>query len=150
MFDLQWQDPNEMTKYRLLKPGDATFVINFVYENNQSGKPMCSQKTGEAMIKIEFMVEDSDGNESAVDEYVLASQAWKLKQICDAIGKPEVYMDSKEGGFNNARIIGECGKCVIKTDVPSDPKYNERTVIAKFIPMPVKTEVTVIDDDLNF
>ena len=148
MFDVQWQDPSEMSQYKILEPGEASFLINNIFDTNPNGSSMSSSRTGEPMIKIEFEVTDSRGATGLVNEYIVASQAWKVKQICWAINKPEIYMEGKDSGINTKRMIGHAGMCVIKTDKPTDPKYNEKTTIAKFIDAvskQVKTESSARD-----
>jgi hypothetical protein len=160
MFDVQWQDPNEMTAYKLLEPGEAKFLVNRIFDTSPNGNRMCSSRTGEEMIKVEFEVTDSKSNTGLVNEYIIASQAWKVKQICWAINKPEIYMEGKENGINIQRMVGHSGQCILKTDKPSDPKYDEKTTIAKFIDAVPKESmlkdgkfvatVEIIDDTIPF
>ncbi len=154
MFDVQWQDPNEMTQYKILEPGEATFLVNQIYDTAANGSRMCSSRTGEEMIKVEFEVTDSKNNTGLVNEYIVASQAWKIKQICWAINKPEIYMEGKESGINTQRMVGQSGKCILKTDKGTPQYPNDKTAISKFIDAvgkPVEPMANVVpDDDVPF
>ena len=158
MFDVQWEDPSEMTAYKVLTPGEAIFTVQQIIDTAKNGvSKLCSQKTGEEMIRVVFMVEDSKGKTSMVDYYILASQAWKLKAICWAINKPEIYMEGKEGkGINTLKMVGEGGQCVIATEKSKDPKYpDDKTVITKFVDAVKEAEAAALqasvpDDDVPF
>lgn len=125
-FNFQWQDPEEMTAFKILKEGEASFKVQDVIES-------VSKKTGEPMLKVVLSVTDELGNNSLIDDYILASGPWKLKNLCWAVNKPEIYTESSDGRLNPMKLIAEKGRCVIKTDKPDNPKFNERSVIAKYI-----------------
>ena len=157
-FDVQWQDPSDMTSFKLLEPGEATFVIKKANEHDAKGKALSSRNTGEAMVKFDLYVTDAKGVSSFVSEYVVASQAYKVKNICWSIGKPDIYMDGRDMGVNVQRMVRGTGKCIVKTDVSENPQYGDKTVIAKFIDaqnMPAKNSKanvpqTLTEDSLPF
>lgn len=132
-FSFQWQDPSEMSAFKVLAEGEGNFKVQHVYELDEQGRMLCSKKSGEQMIKVELMVTDSNNASSIVHDYILASQAWKLHNLCKAIGRVDVYEAAKDGSLNCNKLLGEKGKCLIATDTPSDPKYNARSVIAKYL-----------------
>lgn len=125
-FCFDWQDPEEMTAFKVLEEGEATFKVHDVVEAT-------SKKTGEAMLKVVLSVTDSKGANSFVDDYILSSHPWKLKNLCWAINKPEIYTESSDGKLNPMRLVAEKGKCIIKTDKPDNPNFQERSVIAKYL-----------------
>ena len=166
MFNVQWEDPSEMTAYKVLTPGEAIFTVQQIIDTAKNGvSKLCSSRTGEEMIRVVFLVEDSTGKTSMVDQYIVASQPWKIKQICWAINKPEIYMEGKEhGDINTLKMVGHGGQCVIAIEKSTDPRYpDDKTVISKFIDavkeseskIEQKTEQTVSqnaipDDDVPF
>lgn len=131
-FNFKWQDPNEMSAFKILAEGEASFKVQEVIETT-------SKKTGEEMLKIVLQITDSKGDTGLVDDYIVASGPWKLHALCKAIGHPEFYNDSSDGRLNTMKLIAEKGRCKIKTDKPDNPNFKERTIIASYIDI-VKNE----------
>lgn len=156
-FSFQWQDPSEMSVFKVLAEGEGSFKVQHVYETDNKGEMLCSKKTGEQMIKIELMVTDSHGASTIIDEYIVASQAWKLYNICKAIGRVDIYESAKDGSLNCNKLLGEKGRCLIATDTPSDPKYKAKSVIAKYlepekqaVAKHANTDYSNMNDDVPF
>lgn len=125
-FNFQWQDPKEMNAFKLLAEGEASFKVQEVIETT-------SKKSGEEMLKVVLQVTDSKGDTGLVDDYILASGPWKLKNLCYAVNKPEYYDQSSDGRLNPLKLVAEKGRCVIKTDKPDNPNFNERSIVSKYI-----------------
>lgn len=125
-FNFKWQDPNEMSAFKILQEGEASFKVQDVIETT-------SKKTGEEMLKVVLLVTDSKGDSSLVDDYILSSAPWKLYNLCKAINRPEVYHESSDGKLNTMKIIAEKGRCKIKTDKPVNPNFQDRTIISGYI-----------------
>lgn len=125
-FEFQWQDPSEMSAFKILAEGEADFKVQEVIE-------AVSKKTGEPMLKVVLSVTDANGNNGLVDEYILSSGPWKLKNLCWAVNRPDIYNESSDGKLNSIRLVAERGRCIIKTDKPENPKFNERSIVAKYI-----------------
>lgn len=125
-FNFTWQDPEEMTAFKVLKEGEASFKVQDVIETT-------SKKSGEQMLKVVLSVTDERGDNSLVDDYILSSAPWKLKALCWAVNKPEIYTESSDGRLNPLKLVAERGRCTIKTDKPDNPNFHERTIIAKYI-----------------
>ena len=72
-----------------------------------------TSSTGNSMLKVEYDVNDVDGNRKLWDNYVLIDKCmWKLKELFDALGvdtSEVVEMDVSElvGMQVNAKVIQE-------------------------------------------
>ena len=132
-FAFNWQDPDEMTTLKILAEGEASFKVQQVYEYDERGNLLCSRKSGEQMIKVELMVTDARGASGLVYDYILSSQPWKLKNLCWAVNKPDIYTDAKDGQLNPQKLVAEKGRCIIKTDRPTDPRFEDKSTIAKYL-----------------
>lgn len=129
-FEYGYVDPNEMSSYKLLEPGEGNFkIINTQDKVSKAGNPM---------MVITFKLIDSKGRDTLYDEYLLKSDdeeqkkttATKIYNILHSIGKGEIYGKP----LRQHDVIGCCGKCIIKTKKSTNPNYpDDKSVIAKYI-----------------
>lgn len=140
-FNFQWQDPSEMSAFRILAEGEASFKV-------QEAQETTSKKSGEEMLKVTLQVTDSKGDVGLVDDYILSSAPWKLHNLCKAIGRPEVYAEASDGRLNTMKLIAEKGRCKIRTDTPENPNFNARSVIAGYIDAAKGAEKAQADTEL--
>jgi hypothetical protein len=134
--------------------GEADFVISSAQES--------ISKSGNEMIKIGVKVWDKNGEEGVVLDYLVGTVAFKIKQICESIGKPEWY--SAELDLTPEMLEGMGGKCILKIEKSTNPEYSDSTKIKSYIahsgePVPERAVVSKkeaavsdisFDDDMPF
>ena len=123
MFGYDYVPEEELSAYRIIGEGEGEFRID-------SAVAAISKKNI-PMLKLVMTLKDSKGNKTLADEYISSKAAFKLHDLCDAIGKPEMY--GATGKLNEKLLVGQKGGCVIVTEQPDDPKYRARSVIGTYI-----------------
>ena len=124
-----------------------------VYTLDQYGYPLKS-KAGNAMAKVQLVVEDKNGQSAVITDYLVQNAPWKLKQLVDAIGKPSLY--NKGGSLDVGEITGMSGNCIVATQ--KSDKYEPRSVVKSYTKAPGATDTSsstsgvapLADDDLPF
>lgn len=130
-----------------LEPGEGTFVIT-----------KCEPKLGKKephhkQLHVVMKVTDSQGMQLNVDEYLVATVgdekgmkrlATKIRDIANAINKPELYAPSRK--LTPRDLIGGKGNCIIKTQTSEN--YPDRSVVAKYISVLEQEDVS--DDSIPF
>ncbi len=132
MFNYEYVAPEEMTpQTTLLEPGDAHFVIDRWYETKKDGSDLRTRE-GDKMLGLQLMVTDSKGEISAVYDNLIANtkNAWKIKQLLDCVGKPELY--TKRAELNPNDLLKLQGRATIKTQI--SPGYPDKSVINRYLP----------------
>lgn len=138
-------EPNELAF--TLTEGSGTFKIMQVM-------PGMSKK-GNDMLTVSFKVTDVNGKEGMIDDYLVATKgdeagmkrlATKIRNIANAINKPELYAKGRK--LTPMDLVGFNGECLIKTQ--KSEGYPDKSVISKYIDATKKNEVEVPDDSLTF
>ncbi len=139
MFNFDYVDPTEMSQpYVQLAEGLANFTISEIKSTDDYGLPLVT-KTGLNKMIVTLKVQDCRGANGRIMEHIASNCAWKLKQVLDAVGKPELY--SKSALLDTQKLIGATGQCVLKLD----DKY---TKIAEYV---IKQEVeAILDEQIPF
>jgi hypothetical protein len=136
-------DPKEVTNLLAEDEGDYQ-VIGGVDEIGKS--------SGNEQMKLTIKGWDKKGKEGNIICYI--SQPWQLKKLCESAGRMDIF---DRGDVIAKDVIGFAGKCVFKTDIDLTGKYDDKTVIGKFLKhiagQPTKTQETKkdeFDDDIPF
>jgi len=131
--------------------GEVSFTIKKNFDTDRNGLPLTTGK-GDPKIKVVIEVKDEDNNTANIYEDVTTKTAWKMYNICKAIGRKDLYTSD---GVEWDDTIGYTGRCIVS--IEHKPGYNPRLVIDGYIypedavAKPVvaaKTEVP--NDDLPF
>lgn len=119
--------------YKLLAAGECKFMIKSVADKDDRGFELINSK-GNPYLKIELVVIDSKGQKGLVMENISSNAAWKIKELCHAVGKPQYY--NPNGEFEPSSLIGLQGRAMLQ-----DREYTKRdgsvamvTSIASYIP----------------
>lgn len=132
MFKYDYVDPKDFDVRQLLEEGAAKFEVVKVFETDKDGFSLTSSK-GSPMLKLTLRVEDCLGAVSLVDEYLVSSVQFKIKQLADAVGLPGMY--NKSGIIDPQKLIGLAGECLIKNDsyTKRDGSVAQSSKIASFL-----------------
>ena len=106
----------------LLKPGEVDFEVIKAREK--------LSKAGNHMIELMAKVWDKDGKTANIFDYLLDSQAWKIKHFWESVGLSENY---PKGDMEVEALIGLGGKCVIVTQKDETGKYGDQTKIKDYL-----------------
>lgn len=129
LFNFDWVPEEELVpKAVLLSPGEASFVVKKYYDRDKMGNWMMTQN-GQRKFSLELLVHDCKGEKGIIFEGITSKMPWKLKGLCDAIGKGTLY--NRSGEIDLSQLLGGMGKCILKNE--QNPGYNERTVVEKYI-----------------
>ena len=137
-------DPKDMTAFQVITPGEGKFKV-IKCEDKQS-------RAGNDMTVVTFRLVDSRGRSTLYNEYLIAgndevqnkSTATKIYNLLCAIGRQQFYGMALE----HKHIMGGAGECIIKTQVSEDPRFEDKSVISKYIP--VESDVSYVDDEIHF
>jgi hypothetical protein len=145
--DYNWVDPKELNAFQIIEPGEGKFKILKAEER--------VSRAGNNMMVITFRLTDSKGASTLTNEYIIASTdetqskraANKIYSLLTAIDKLSLYGKPLEA----RHIVGDTGRCIIKTQKSEDPQYPDKSVIAKYISMVHNNPEPVdADDDIPF
>ena len=126
----------------ILIAGEADFTIDKAEET-------VAKKSGNPMLKLELKVWDKNGTEGKVWDYIVDSARWKILQLCDSIGRLELY---DAGEVTPYALEGQSGKCIITVE---KNEHGERAKIKSYFPKvaskeEVKKEIKKKDDVPNY
>ena len=147
LLEYDFYDKSELSI--LLKEGEGTFRVNQVI-------PKVS-KAGNKMFEVMFMVTDSAGKEMPVYDYLIATPGdeagmkrlnTKIMNIGKAINKPHIHAKGYKLKPND--LLGEKGKCMIKTQADKTGQYLDKSVISKYISAVDEPAGEIPDDELTF
>lgn len=115
----EYKTPEELEAERpQLKEGVADFEIVNATDD-------ISKSSGNPMIKLVVKVWDVEGKQGNLFDYLVPHVPFKIKQVCDAIGRPEWYAANFD--LRPDMLIGKSGSCVLGKERKSkDPKYANR------------------------
>lgn len=128
--DYNYYEPNRLAP--TLEPGEAAFAIIKCEPRRGKKEPHHKQ------LHIVMKVTDSRGGVLNVDEYLVATVgdepgmkrlATKIRDIANAINKPELYAPNRK--LTPRDLVGGKGNCIIKTQVSDN--YADKTVVSKYI-----------------
>lgn len=139
-----YKDPNELDSFTLAE-GAGSFIIKSVYDTDKNGHPM-ADKNGHDMVKLDLTVTDNNRHHSNLFVYLTGSMPWKIKQLVDSIGYPQLY--SKDGNLNTKTLVGKSGKCVIYTE-PARPPYKARSAIKEFLKSDKAEDAKTVPDSFD-
>ena len=133
----------------LLTPGEGRFKIKEALEKvSQAGNPMM-------VLNMDLI--DCNGREGFHSEFLIKSEddrtnrmtAAKIKAIANCIGKPDMY--SEGAVLHSIDVLGEKGKCMIKTQISKDSQYPDKSIVAKYLPVQADAPVdNTPNDELGF
>lgn len=144
----QYKDPKEMTAFRVINEGEGFFKI-LSFEDKTSN-------AGNQMMVMHCKLRDMAGNTTLYNHCILYNEwlAENMWRICEAVGKPEAY---GEHGTNTEDLLGESGRCKIKTE---SYKGSDSSKIHRFIPyksmlstaedVQAQDKLPDIEDDIPF
>jgi hypothetical protein len=94
---------------RNLVCGSVSFIIKKILDTDKSGNPYLT-KDGRPKIIMILELEDVEFNKADVFLHITQKMAFRIHQICNAVGKPELY---EKNGFDTQKIVGEKGRCFV-------------------------------------
>lgn len=113
MFRYEYVDPAEFSAKKLLKEGMGIFEVMQVIDTDANGYPLKS-KAGADMLKLVLRVTDCQMSTSLVDDYLVATVQFKIKEFADSVGLPGMY--GRNGVIEPKKLVGLKGKCNIKNE----------------------------------
>ena len=144
-FEYDYYEPQDLVD--LLAEGDGRFILTTCIPK--------TSKSGNAMLALEFDVMDSANKTLVCRDWIVKGDdesskkrcATKVRNIANAIGKPELYAAGYK--LKPRDLVGGRGDCVIKTQ-KGDDQFPPKSVIAKFVPVPKVNKETgeIVDDEL--
>jgi hypothetical protein len=143
---MQFPSKPETELYNLLPPGEYNFYVKDALET-------FSKSSGNDMIKVTLVVIDAQGKEHTVIDYLLESQLYKIKHICDTTGLKDAY---QEGNLTPELLIGKVGVAKIIIDEPEeDSPFRPKNVVKDYSKFPPKSsdpqkQDEFINDDIKF
>ena len=137
-FSFDYVEPDQLTSFRIIPEGEGEFKINDV-------EPVMS-RAGKPQLKIKMTLR-SQGQSTSYVLYITNAQAFRIKALCDAIGKPHLY---SKAGLDFVQLVGCEGCCVIETEKSDDPQYKDKSVIAKFLESSTSGAVSYDSNELPF
>ena len=144
-------DPKEFGAFKVIGEGEGKFKVMDIKHGYS--------KKGKEQFVFTFKLQDSHGRQTLYMNYMqineyLPENIWR---ICEAAGRTELYSSQ---GTNPEDLKGLTGMCKIKTEISEDPRFGDKSVIARFIaykPMlesesTSETEQSVdqLDDEIPF
>lgn len=139
--------------FALLQPGECSFTVKQVYSMDKDGADLKSSK-GDPMVKIGLLLEDSNGTETSIYEYLTPNTTFKAYGLVKAVGRKDLYT---EEGVDFDQIKGLSGKCKVKIDHRDG--FNDRNSISSYVPHSKYKEekngkkdenISLPDDDIPF
>ena len=139
----EYKTPEELEAERpQLKPGEADFEI-------AEATNAISKSSGKPMIKLVVKVWDCDGQSGNLFDYLVPHVPFKIKQITDAVGKPEWY--APEFDLTPEMLVGMSGKCILgkerKSKNPDYANREPRIVISMYKAIHESSNETKKDDN---
>ena len=115
----------------LLKEGMADFEIDTIADRDSQGNLYMSKSSGDRMIKANLHVIDSEGDVDALWVNIVHEHLYRLRDLCEAVGMPQVYKDYKRGILCLKELVGKEGRCELV--IKHDNNYGSKNEIKKFI-----------------
>jgi hypothetical protein len=130
-----YRDPKEFQAFKVINEGEGKFKILEV-------KHGYSKSSNKEQFVFTFKLQDAQGNQTLYMNYMQCNEymAENIWRICEAVGRPDLY---SENGTNPEDLKGLAGMCKIRTEPSDDPKYDDKSVIARFIPYKPMLESTL-------
>ena len=168
-FKYQYKTDEELElQFKQLASGECKFMIRKITDKDECGFEL-QTNAGYSKIDLELIVIDSNNEKGLVRDILAGNAAWKIKELCDAVGLPQFY--NAKASFEPEAFLGLQGKATlvdrefikkdgtkgicssiknyIKGPLLTGDKLTE--LASKFMEAPVASEpVPFIDDDLNF
>ncbi len=145
-FKYEYVAPEDLKKTlvrQLLSEGEGEFVVIKAEDADVNGYPLKS-KAGSFMLKLTLKVKDSKNLTSLIDDYLVASVAFKIKEFADAVGLPGMYNASAT--IETAKLVGLKGACIIRNETYTgrDGVPRESSKIATYL---VGGVINVVPDE---
>lgn len=112
-----------------LVAGGANFLIKRVLVTEKNGQPLYT-KDGSPKFKIVHTVEDCQGNIGTIWKDISAKMQKVIYDLGASVG---VNIYQKSGKFDPEVLQGYSGKCELKMQISSDPAYDDKIVIDKYL-----------------
>ena len=114
----------------LLKEGRAEFEIDMISDRDSQGNYHTS-KSGNRLIKARFHVIDLVGDVGTIWVNIIHQHLYRLRDICESVGMPNIYKEYKQGHQVLEELIGQEGHCELV--IKRDEHYGDKMDIKKFI-----------------
>lgn len=111
----------EQSKFQLLAEGPGNFQIIKATEK--------ISKAGQPMIELVLKCWDKNGLEGQIYDYLTGQASWKIKQLLESIGHPNLY---EAGQFDEFTILHGCGDLEIKIQKSQD--YGDKNAVKSYLP----------------
>ncbi|MFI4954527.1 MAG: hypothetical protein ACHP9Y_01290 [Gammaproteobacteria bacterium] len=132
LFKYDYIKPEDLApQSMLLTPGEAQYQVRRFHLADKYGDSLFT-KAGDKILRLELMVTDSQNEKSIIFDNIISNPkfTWKLKQLLDSVGKPELY--TKDGELDPNQLLNMQGRCKIKTN--ANPGYTPRSEIDRYLP----------------
>lgn len=124
MFKYEYVPVDQLRSNVELVLGRAEFVITGWTDKDKDGVKMTT-RNGDPRINLILTVADSAGQQGKYFDILTPKMNWKLKQMLDSIGMPELYQSS--GTIDLDKIVMKGGKCQLN---PSrNPEYAKHELV---------------------
>ena len=127
--------PDDLNSFKVIEEGEGTFKVLEATEE-------VSKTSGKDMMNILYELKNLRGQSTLCNQYIVANE-WAAKNIygiLDAAGKAELYQE-KNGEIKPYDLIGLKGQCKIKTEVSTNPNFEDKSKVGYFIPASQKRPI---------
>ena len=132
IFKFDYINPEDLAPQAIvLTPGEARYQIRRFYMQDKEGNSLYT-KDGDRILRLELMVTDSVDEKSIIFDNIISNPkfTWKVKQLLDSVGKPELYV--REGELDPTQLMHMQGRAKIKTH--TSPGYPPKSIIDRYLP----------------
>lgn len=134
---LSRDEAEKSRQFPLLEPGIYNFRVKEAkFEMSNQGINRDPNKPSNPMIKLELSINDSDGIEHTIYDYLIETKrmGWKARHFCDAVGLSQEY-DSLQ--FNEKLCLNRRGKASIifqaGTRKPDGTYYKDKNAVEDYV-----------------
>ena len=124
MFKYEYVPVDQLRSNVELVIGRAEFVVTGWTDKDKDGVKMTT-RNGDPRINLILTIADAAGQQGKYFDILTPKMNWKLKQLLDAVGMPELYDSS--GTIDLNKLIMKGGKCQLN---PSrNPEYAKHELV---------------------
>lgn len=109
-FDYKNEEELELA-FKRLHPGEIQFMIKAITDSDRQGYTLMNSK-GNPYLRVTLVAIDAKGQKGLLDDNISANAAWKIHDLCHAVGRPDLY--DAAGDLDFHKLIGLQGGAIIE------------------------------------
>jgi|SRR6185312_10889833 len=111
-FKFEYKNAEELElAYKKLQAGQIKFMIKTVTDKDRQGYNLMNSK-GNPYLKVVLVCVDANGQKGLVEDNISANAAWKVHDLCSAVGRLDLY--SPSGDLDFAKLLGLQGSAILQ------------------------------------